>query len=101
LHNIFGPSELIGYQAPLVLALAWRRAPRAAGLVAFSSVMAGVMWLAIIANLGTFDRQGAIWAYERPVYGLIQRALFATYFIWCAGVGLWLYGRHARQPQRV
>ena len=29
LHNIFGISELIGYQAPLVFALTWRRDPRA------------------------------------------------------------------------
>ena len=28
LHNIFGISELIGYQAPLVFALTWRRDPR-------------------------------------------------------------------------
>ena len=29
LHNVFGISELIGYQAPLCLALTWRRDPRA------------------------------------------------------------------------
>lgn len=91
LHNVFGPSELIGYQAPLALALAWRRAPRSRPLLAFSSAMAIVLWLAIIANLAVFDRNGAIWTYERSVYGVIQRALFAAYFCWCAGTGLWLY----------
>jgi hypothetical membrane protein len=93
LHNVFGPSELIGYQAPLAFALAWRRAPRARSLVAFSSTMAILLWLAIIANLGVFDRHGAIWAYERSVYGVIQRALFVAYFCWCTGAGLWLYRR--------
>src|SRR4030095_1401080 len=29
LHNVFGISELVGYQAPLCLALTWRRDPRA------------------------------------------------------------------------
>jgi hypothetical membrane protein len=93
LHNVFGLSELVGYQAPLALALAWRRAQRTAGLVAFSWSMSALVWIAIAANLGIFDRHGALWAYERPVYGLVQRALFAAWFSWCAGTGLWLYRR--------
>ena len=36
LHNVFGLSELIGYQAPLILSLTWRREPQATTLVAFS-----------------------------------------------------------------
>ena len=90
LHNVFGPSEIIGYQAPLVLALTWRRDPRATGIVTFSWVMGVLVWLAILANCSTFDPQGALWAFEKPFYGLVQRALFVPWFVWAAGVGMML-----------
>ncbi len=93
LHNVFGPSELIGYQAPLALALALRRAPSAGRLRAFSGWMAALVSLAIVANLSIIDRHGALYTLERPCYGLVQRALFASWFLWCAGTGLWLYAR--------
>src|SRR5438552_10324442 len=77
LHNVFGLSELIGYQAPLPLSLTWRRDPRAATLVAFSWVMFGLIWAVIGLNLSAFDRNGLAWAYAKPVYCLVQRARFA------------------------
>ena len=88
LHNVFGLSELIGYQAPLVLALTWRRHPRTKTLVRFSWVMSALVWLAIALNLSSLDRQGALWALMKPEYGLVQRALFASWFGWCGGVGI-------------
>jgi hypothetical membrane protein len=93
LHNVFGQSELIGYQAPLALALAWRRDPGAKGLVAFSWILFALVWVAIALNLGILDRHGAFFAYERPVYGLVQRSLFATWFGWCAIAGVLLWRR--------
>ena len=57
----------------------------------FSWVMVFLVWIAIALNLATMDRSGALWAIEKPYYGLVQRALFATWFGWCAGVGLLLY----------
>ena len=39
LHNVFGESELIGYQAPLAFALTWRADPKARHLVVFSWIM--------------------------------------------------------------
>lgn len=94
LHNVFGLSELIGYQAPLVTALAWRRAPGARELVRFSWIMAVVVWAAIALNLMPIFRPPAIWPHLHPVLGLVQRALFAAWFGWCAGAGLFL-------PRRV
>jgi hypothetical membrane protein len=88
LHNIFGISELIGYQAPLCLALTWRRDPRVRPLVSFSWVLYVIICVAIALNLSSLDRQGPAWAYLKPVYGLAQRALFAAWFGWCALVGL-------------
>lgn len=90
LHNVFGMSELVGYQAPLALALTWRREPRTRALVIFSWVMFAVVWVAIVLNLTSLERHGPIWAHVRPVYGLLQRALFGAWFAWLAGAGLML-----------
>jgi hypothetical membrane protein len=99
LHNIFGISELIGYQAPLVFALTWRRDPRAKTLVALSWIFSVLIWVAILLNLSSLDRQGLIWAYVKPVYGLTQRSLFAGWFGWCAVIGILLF-QHARSIGR-
>src|SRR6266480_1342688 len=93
LHNVFGISELIGYQAPLILSLTWRRDPQAKALVTFSWVMFGIILVVIGLNLSAFDRHGLVWAYAKPVYGLVQRALFAAWFVWCAVVGVLLFRR--------
>jgi hypothetical membrane protein len=98
LHNIFGISELIGYQAPLVLALTWRRDPRARLLVSLSWILYVVVCVAIALNLSSFDRQGLIWAYVKPVQGLAQRALFAAWFGWAAVVGLFLFQKKWPTP---
>jgi hypothetical membrane protein len=87
LHNVFGMSELIGYQAPLVFALTWRGDRNAGALVAVSWLMAVLVWGAIALNLATLDRHSALWAVERPYYGLVQRALFLVWFGWGAIIG--------------
>jgi hypothetical membrane protein len=86
LHNVFGTAELIGYQAPLALALTLRGDLRMKRLAGFSWLMTFLVWCAIAANLVVFDRQSALWMEMRPFYGLVQRALFATWFVWCAGI---------------
>lgn len=93
LHNIFGISELIGYQAPLVFALTWRRDPRVKTVVAVSWIFSVLIWVAIVLNLSSLYRQGFIWACVKPVNGLAQRALFAAWFGWCAVVGILLFQR--------
>lgn len=93
LHNVFGVSELIGYQAPLLFALGWRGDARASGLVALSWLAYALLLVAIALNLSGLDPQGAVWAQVKPVHGLAQRALFAVWFGWCAIVGLSLHRR--------
>jgi hypothetical membrane protein len=88
LHNVFGLLEMIGYQAPLFLALAWRRDPQARTLVRFSWIFFAVVWFTIAINFTVFHRYGAVWAHVKPVYGLVQRSLFAAWFTWCAGAAL-------------
>jgi hypothetical protein len=91
LHNIFGISELIGYQAPLFLALTWRRDLRVSRIVSISWILYVLICVAIALNLSSLDRQGLVWAYVKPAYGLAQRGLFAAWFGWCAVVGLLLF----------
>ena len=88
-HNLFGMSELIGYQAPLVFALTWRRDPRAKTLVVISWIFFVIIWGAIALNLSAFA--APVWAYVEPVHGLAQRALFAAWFGWCAVLGILLF----------
>lgn len=90
LHNVFGMSELVGYQAPLVAALVCRTNPNARQLSRFSSIMYALVVLAIAANLVTLDRGGTLWAQVKPFYGVVQRLLFAAWFFWCAGYGVLL-----------
>ncbi|MEO7724091.1 MAG: DUF998 domain-containing protein [Chthoniobacterales bacterium] len=78
LHNVFGLSELIGYQAPLLLALTWRRDPGKGSVVSVSWIFYGPVCLAIAMNLSSLDREGIVWTYVKPVHGLAQRALFAA-----------------------
>jgi hypothetical membrane protein len=101
LHNVFGLSELVGYQAPLAFALTWRRNQQAKPLVDFSSIMFILVWIAIALNMSSLDRQGAIWAFLRPGYGLVQRALFAVWFGWCAIIGVMLWRWTSRVPTSV
>jgi hypothetical membrane protein len=91
LHNVFGLSELVGYQAPLAFALTWRRNRQAKPLVDFSWIMFILVWLAIALNMSSLDRHGAIWEFLKPGYGLVQRTLFAVWFGWCAIIGLMLW----------
>lgn len=98
LHNVFGLSELIGYQAPLAFALAWRADPAAKRLTGFSWAMFALIWISIALNLSSLDRRGALWAEMKPVYGLVQRSLFAAWFGWCAGIGLLLRQHRRASP---
>src|SRR5580698_6676455 len=90
LHNVFGQSELIGYQAPLAFALAWRADPSARRMVAFSWILFALVWLSIALNLSSLLRHGSLWMQIKPYYGLVQRSLFAAWFVWCAGIGVLL-----------
>lgn len=87
LHNGFGLSELIGYQAPLLFALQWRHAPGAQPSVAVSWALYAVIVLAIVANLSAVFGIDAIWSLIEPRIGLAQRLLFLAWFGWCAVVG--------------
>lgn len=90
LHNVFGLSEMVGFQAPLIAALVGRKSPRARRAVLFSTILYALVVLAIAINLVPLIRPAGLWPLIRPFYGLVQRSLFASWFLWCAGYALLL-----------
>jgi hypothetical membrane protein len=93
LHNVFGLSEIVGYQAPLAFALAWRRAPKAQAIVIVSWVFFVLLWISMGLNMSTMSPDSGLAMAVKPVYGLVQRSLFLVWFGWCAIVGLLLWRR--------
>lgn len=83
-------SETVGFQAPLVAALVCRRVPRAKQIVAFSMFMYAVVLVAIAMNLIPLVRPASLWPLVRPYFGIVQRFLFVSWFIWCAGYAMLL-----------
>lgn len=98
-HSHFGLSEVVGYQAPLVMALTWRGDARVKHLAAVSWVMFALMWIVIGLNLSTLDRQSALFAYERPFYGLVQRSLFVVWFGWLIAVAVLLLNSSDKESE--
>lgn len=90
LHNVFGLSEIVGYQAPWVLAWTWRREPSVRHVVTFSWWMGILMWCVLVPNLSAIDFHSWLWQVEKPAYGLIQRALFLTWSAWLVGTSVML-----------
>lgn len=100
LHNVFGISELIGYQAPLALALTWHGHPRAGALVVFSWIISVAVWIALALNLASLVPDSELWRHVHPMIGIAQRMLFGAWFLWCAVVGALLF-QNSRHPAGV
>ncbi|HWK73498.1 MAG TPA: DUF998 domain-containing protein [Povalibacter sp.] len=101
LHNVFGMSELVGYQAPLVAAVAATKDRSTKGIAVFSVSMYAVVLLAIAMNMSVLDRHGDIWIRVQPFYGIVQRALFTAWFLWCAGYGVLLMNARRRDDHSL
>lgn len=93
LHNDFGLSEIVGYQAPLAFALAWRKAPNAKTFVLISWIFFVLLWISMGLNMSTLSSDSGLATSVRPIYGLVQRSLFLVWFGWCAVMGVLLWRR--------
>jgi hypothetical protein len=91
-----GRSPLAGYLVACG-AITWRGNLRTTRLVRLSWLLGGLLWICIALNLSVLDRDGGLWAYERPFYGLVQRSLFAVFFLWCAAAGAMLFADARRR----
>ena len=86
LHNVFGLSLTIGYMAPLVLAIAWRRSETARSMARASWIFAALLIASIFLNISpAFNRD----LYPLEYYGLVQRSAFVLIYGWFAWLGLW------------
>ncbi|MFC5580203.1 DUF998 domain-containing protein [Rhodanobacter terrae] len=90
LHNVFGLSETVGLQAPLVAALVCWNVPRARQIALFSIIMYAVVLFAIAVNLIPLVRPASLWPVIKPYFGIVQRFLFVSWFAWCAGYAMFL-----------
>lgn len=91
LHNVFGMSEIVGYQAPLAFALAWKSNPKMRTLVISSWILFVLLWVSMGLNMSPMYPESWLWVHLKPINGLVQRSLFLVWFGWCAviGVGMW------------
>lgn len=101
LHNVFGLSEIIGYQSPLAFALAWRGEPRARTLVVWSCILFAALWISMGLNLVPLVSPTGLWPYLKPAHGLVQRSLFLVWFAWCTltGMSMWRWQRKVPVPR--
>jgi hypothetical protein len=67
--------------------------------VGFSLVVYVLTLVSLAINLAALLDNGAFWHLVKPVFGLVQRSLFAAFFVWCGGVGWLLWSRTARAPR--
>lgn len=93
LHNVFGMSEIVGYQAPLAFVLAWRSDPKVRPLVIWSSVFFVLLLVSMALNMSPMYPQSWLWVHLKPINGLVQRSLFLVWFGWCAITGLLMWQR--------
>jgi hypothetical membrane protein len=95
-HNIFGLASMIGVQAPLALALEWRRDSGARALVTASWILFIILWVTLILNLSELFPHSNLWLLIQLVSGLAQRAAAAVWLTWCAVAGSLMWQRERR-----
>jgi uncharacterized membrane protein len=90
LHNLFGLSLIIGYLAPLSLAIAWQKLAEQRSLVMVTWSVAILLFVSIFLNISPiFVRD----LYPLEYYGLVQRSSLLLIFGWFAYVGIWSFMR--------
>jgi hypothetical protein len=52
-----------------------------------------LLLISLAFNMAQIIHGGALWNTIKPFYGLVQRSLFACFFVWMAGVGIALWRR--------
>jgi hypothetical protein len=90
LHNLFGLLQTIPFVgAPLSVALGWRGV---GPLTAISWLALVLLIVAMVLNLAPAFSPRLARRFA-PVYGVVQRLLFVTWYAWCAALGVLLFLR--------
>jgi hypothetical membrane protein len=82
LHNMFGIASMIGFLAPIAMAVSWRRTTYARTLVVVSYVLGFLVLGSIIVGLSELCPQSQLWQLVKSVPGLVQRSLVAAWLPW-------------------
>jgi hypothetical membrane protein len=90
LHNVFGIPKLLGFLAPLLLAVSWPNAPDLRVVRSVSAVAGGLVLISVALNLSPLFVSS--WPWGEAHYGLIQRTMF-VFFAWCIFLAVALYQR--------
>jgi hypothetical membrane protein len=88
LHNMFGIASMVGFLAPLAMAVSWRRDRSARTLVVVSYVLGFLVLASIIVGLSELFPQLHLWQLVESVPGLVQRSLAVTWLMWLIVSGL-------------
>jgi len=102
LHNLFGFPKLLGFLAPLLLAVSWPRAPDLRIARRVSGVSGGLVLISIALNLApvfislSWVEDHFPWAPDH--FGLIQRTMF-VFFAWCVFLAVYLFQNAAHVNQ--
>lgn len=95
-HNLFGISLLLGYLAPLVLAVGWRGARNAHSIRVVSMAVGVVLLVGAALNFSPLFIDYAPDDFVRAHYGLIQRMVHLPFFAWCGYLSITLFAVGAR-----
>jgi hypothetical membrane protein len=90
LHNLFGIPKLLGFLAPLLLAISWPRAPDLRIVRRVSGVVGSLVLISVALNLAPLFVSLPL---IEDHYGLIQRTIF-VFFAWCVFLSVFLF-QHA------
>jgi len=69
-HNIFGIASMVGFLAPIAMAVSWRGAVYARTLVVVSYVLGFLVLVSIIVGLSELYPQSQLWQLVKSVPGL-------------------------------
>ncbi len=93
MHNIIGLGHLFGYFAPVWAAIAWRNNEYLKSIAYCSFIASGLVIAGLILNLSPIVDPGL---YPLEFYGVVQRTLLYSYFIWVILVAF-LFARLEKQ----
>jgi hypothetical membrane protein len=82
LHNKFGIASMLGFLAPMAMAVSWKRARPPRTLIVVSYVLGLLLLGCIIVNLSELYPQSQLWQLVKSVPGLVQRSLAGTWLAW-------------------
>jgi hypothetical membrane protein len=82
LHNMFGIASMLGFLAPIAMAVGWKGASPPRMLVAVSYVLGLLVLGCVVVGLSELSPQSQLWQLVKSVPGLVQRSLAGAWLTW-------------------